>query len=65
MDDCLVHRVEGNMQRKEINILRKVVHQVGCMYETAVNLVSDVQSIMDSGRSEESVRLGLELINIK
>ena len=27
------HIVARNMQRKEINILRKIVHQVGCIYK--------------------------------
>jgi hypothetical protein len=27
------HIVTGNMQRKEINVLRKIVHQVGFIYK--------------------------------
>jgi hypothetical protein len=52
------------MQRKEITILRNTVQQVGFINKIAVNLVSDVQSVMNSGRSEDSVRQGLEMINI-
>jgi hypothetical protein len=39
------------MQRKEMNILRKTVQEVCCIYNIAVDPVSDMQSIMNSDRN--------------
>ena len=38
------HIVARNMQRKEINILRKIVHQVGLIYNIYVVFAADANS---------------------